>query len=222
MQRELEMLTQANPVASNEAEAWITTPRAQSSHERLIDAIESGATILEPETAIKSRPRASWRVALAAALMVVGVVAVPLWLFGGNRDHEGSPSLPDGTIELDPTHPAMRLLSQGAAGYDAFSATALEQGFEFICTAGGGPPAWKLCLVADNGVLAVVPFNGAEGLTATVSDAHLTHDVVVRMDTNTPVGILDTGPQATVTIEYLGEDVVGDMSAPWAPPSTGP
>lgn len=75
--------------------------------------------------------------------------------------------------------------------------------------------------MADNGVLALVPFTGAEGLTATVSDAHLIRDVVVRIDTNIPVGVLDTGPLATVTIEYLGETALGNMSAPWAPPTTG-
>jgi hypothetical protein len=54
-----------------------------------------------------------------------------------------------------------------------------------------------------------------------VSDAHLIRDVVVRIDTNIPVGVLDTGPLATVTIEYLGETALGNMSAPWAPPTTG-
>lgn len=221
MQRELEMLQQANPVLPDEVEAWISTPRALECYERLMNAIESGATVLEPETAIKPRRRGSWRVALAAALAVVAVVAVPLWLIGGNRGHEVSPALPDGAIELDPTHPAMRLLAQGATDYETFSAAALEQGLKFTCAAGGGPLAWELCLVADNGVLAVVPFNGAEGLTATVSDAHLTGDVLVPMDTDRPVGVLDTGPQATVTIEYYGEEVAGDMSAPWAPAQDG-
>jgi len=224
MKRELEMLQQANPVLSDEAEAWITTSRALGSYERLMDAIELGATVLEPETVIAPRPRASWRVALAAALVVVTVVAVPLWLFGGSRGHEVSPGLPDGAIALDPTHPAMRLLAEGAADYETFSAAASEQGLKFSCAAGGESPespAWELCLVADNGVLAVVPFNAVEGLTAKVSDAHLTRDIVVPIDTNRPFGVLDTGPQATVTIEYFGKEVVGDMSAPWAPAQDG-
>lgn len=220
MSGELGMLRRANPVLSDEAEAWTATTGAQLSHERLMIAIESGATVLEPDTVIATRPRASWRIALAAALMVVVVVAVPLWLFGGSRDVV-SPGLPDGATTLDQTHLAMRLLAQGATGYESFSEATSDQGLEdFACASGGGPPSWELCLVADSGVLAVVPFNGVEGLTATVSDANLAYDVVVPIDTNQPVGVLDTGPQATVTVEYFGE-WVGEMSAPWAPAQDG-
>lgn len=224
MSGELEVLRRANPVLSDEAEAWTATTGGQLSHERLISAIESGATVLEPDTVIATRPRSSWRIVLAVALMVVVVVAVPLWLFGGSRDIVVSSGLPDGATTLDQTHPAMRLLTRGATDYKSFSEAALSQGLEdFACANGGGPPAppsWELCLVADSGVLAVVPFNGAEGLTARVSDANLAHDVVVPIDTNQPVGVLDTGPQATVTVEYFGE-WVGEMSAPWAPTQDG-
>jgi hypothetical protein len=184
-------------------------------------AIESGATVLEPDTVVATRPRTSWRIMLAAALMVVVVVAVPLWLFGGSRDIVVSSGLPDGATTLDQTHPAMRLLTRGATDYESFSESASDQGLEdFACASGGGPPSWELCLVADSGVLAVVPFYGVDGLTATLSDSNLTHDVVVPIDTNKPVGVMDTGPQATVTVEYLGE-WVGEMSAPWAPAQDG-
>ena len=152
--------------------------------------------------------------------MLAAVVAMPLWLFGGSRD-DVSLGLPDGAIELDQLHPAMRLLAQGATDSDSFSEAALNQGIEgFVCAGGGGQPSWELCLVADGQVLAVVPFNGVEGLTARVSDANLTHDVVVPIDTNKAVGILETGPQATVIIEYFGERV-GEMSVPWATAQDG-
>ena len=220
MPREVEMLRRANPVLSDEAKAWTATTGAQLSHERLMIAIDSGTTVLEPETVIATRPRAMWRIALAAAVMLAAVVTMPLWLFGGSRD-DVSLGLPDGAIELDQLHPAMRLLAQGATDSDSFSEAALNQGIEgFVCAGGGGQPSWELCLVADGQVLAVVPFNGVEGLTARVSDANLTHDVVVPIDTNKAVGILETGPQATVIIEYFGERV-GEMSVPWATAQDG-
>ena len=220
MARELEMLRQANPVLPDEVEAWTATTGAQLSRERLMAVIDSGATMLEPETAIATRSRASWRFAVAAAVMVVAVVALPLWLLGGLGDDVSS-GLPDGAIGLDQMHPAMVLLAQGATDYERFSEAASDQGLEdFVCAGGGGEPSWELCLVADGNVLAVVPFHSIDNLKARVSDPNLTHDVVVPIDTNEPVGILDTGPQATVTIEYFGE-WVGEMFAPQAAAQNG-
>lgn len=119
--------------------------------------------------------------------------------------------------ELVETHPAMRLLAQGATDHESFAEAASAQELQFTCAAGGGFPPWELCLVAADGVLAVVPFEGIEGLVARVQDSHLTTDVVVPLDTSQPVGILNTGPQASVDIEYLSQGVVGEMSTTWSP-----
>lgn len=124
---------------------------------------------------------------------------------------------PEDLTELDESHPAMRLLTQGATDRESFATAASEQELQFVCAAGGEGPSWELCLVAHDGVLAVVPFGSVDGLVARLTDAHLTQDVLVPLDTDRAIGILHTGPQASVDIEYLGETVVGSMSAPWSP-----
>ena len=103
--------------------------------------------------------------------------------------------------------------------HDAFAAAAQAKDLSFTCAAGGGLVEWELCLVAADGVLAVVPFNSEPGLVARVSQPRLSRDVLVPLDTNQLVGIQYTGLQATLDIEYLGETIVGRMSAP--PPQPG-
>lgn len=82
----------------------------------------------------------TWQVSLVAAVVVVAVVAVPLWLIGAGRGDEVTPGLPEGTIALEASHPAMRLLAEGATDYDTFSAAASEQELHFTCASGGGTP----------------------------------------------------------------------------------
>jgi hypothetical protein len=123
---------------------------------------------------------------------------------------------PQDLTALDESHPAARLLAEGATDRESFATAASEQELRFVCAAGGEDPSWDLCLVSHEGVLAVVPFESIEGLVARVTDSHLTQDVVVPLDTNQPIGIRNTGPLASVDIEYLGETVVGSMSAPWS------
>jgi hypothetical protein len=123
---------------------------------------------------------------------------------------------PQDLVELEDTHPAVRLLAEGATDHDTFVAAASEQGIEFTCTAVEGFPSYELCLVAHEGVLAIVPFDGLTGLAARISDSNLVQDVVVPLDTTEPLGVLNTRPGTSVEIEYFG-DPMGGVSAPWSP-----
>jgi hypothetical protein len=124
---------------------------------------------------------------------------------------------PQDLVELDDNHPAVQLLAEGATDYETFAETASERDLQFTCAAGGGWPAYQLCLVAHDGVLAVVPFDGLPGLTARISEPNLAQDVVVPLNRTEPVGVLNTRPNTGVDIEYFGEETVGGMSAPWSP-----
>lgn len=135
---------------------------------------------------------------------------------GGETKLTGAPQ---DLTELDESHPVILLLAQGATDRESFAEAASEQQLQFVCAAGGEDPLWELCLVAHDGVLAVVPFESSEGLVARVTDPDLTQDVLVPLDTDRPVGIRNTGPLASVAIEDLGGTVVGAMSAPWSPSS---
>lgn len=122
-------------------------------------------------------------------------------------------------VDLTDTNPAIRILAQGGTSREAFAEAADAQGLSFTCAAGGAPPGlgfdqWELCLVAADGVLAVVPFDGEPGLVARIRQQDLSGDVLVPLDSNQPVGIRYTQPPAAgVDIEYFGE-AVGSMSAP--------
>lgn len=135
----------------------------------------------------------------------------------GETEVEGAP---EDLVELDATHPAVRLLNEGATEYETFATAASEQDFEFICSSSVGFPSYELCLVAHDGVLAVVPFDGLAGLTARISDPNLARDVVIPLDRIEPVGLVNTRPIAGVAVEYLGEPI-GSMSAPWSPTEEG-
>lgn len=114
---------------------------------------------------------------------------------------------------LAESHPASRLIAGGATSMDAFSDAAHAQGLDFVCASGGQFPSWELCLVAADGVLAVVPFDSAQGLAAKISDPALTREVIVPLDTSIASGVRTIGPTA-VDIEYYGARI-GGMSAPW-------
>lgn len=139
---------------------------------------------------------------VAIAIIVVGCT--------GNQGIQGSK---EDLTDLTSDHPAMRVLAEGATGYEAFSAAALEQELDFVCGDGGGPALWQLCLVADDGVLAVVPFDGVDGLVARLIDTAFSEDVLIPLDTDEPAGVLHARPGGSVAIEYRGE-VVGGLSMP--------
>lgn len=163
--------------------------------------------------------------AVAVVVLVVGLAGV--WIGrnlapadiaterpGLEQGESGLTGAPEDLIELDGSHPAVRLLAQGATDRKSFAEAASEQALQFVCASGGKDPSWELCLVAHEDVLAVVPFDSAEGLVARVSDPDLIRDVLVPLVTAEPVGIRNTGPRASIDIEYSGETVVGSMSAP--------
>jgi len=126
---------------------------------------------------------------------------------------QGIEGSPEDLTEVTSEHAAMMVLADGAVDYNAFSTAASERGLDSVCGAGGGPAPWQLCLVADNEVLAVVPFDGIDGLVARLTDPGLSEDVLIPLDTNEPVGVLHAGPGASVAIEYDGE-AFGELSTP--------
>ncbi|HEX9864059.1 MAG TPA: hypothetical protein VGC03_03740 [Acidimicrobiia bacterium] len=150
-------------------------------------------------------------------LVPVDTAEIPI-VKGGETELTGAPQ---DLTELDESHPAIRLPAQGATDRESFAEAASEQELQFVCAAGGEDPSWELCLVAHEGVLAVVPFESIEGLVARVTDSDLTQDVLVPLDTDRPIGIRNTGPLASVDIEYVDGTVVGSMSAPWSPSREG-
>lgn len=129
----------------------------------------------------------------------------------GDTEVQGAP---DDLVELDDSHAAMAILSQGATGFDAFTRVATDQGLSFVCGGSEGFPSWELCLVADDGVLAVVPFNSPPGLTARLSDPNLTQEIIVPLDRSQPVGITNLSRIGQVAaIEYRGQPI-GELSGP--------
>jgi hypothetical protein len=144
------------------------------------------------------------------ARIIAAAIAVSLSACTQDQGVEGSP---DDLTEVPSDHAAMRVLADGANDYNAFSTAASEQGLEFVCGAGGGPAPWELCLVVDNEILAVVPFDGAEGLVARLTDPGLSEDVLIHLDTNQPVGVVHTRAGASVNIEYNAE-AFGELSMP--------
>lgn len=119
--------------------------------------------------------------------------------------------------ELTDTHPAVRLLAEGATTREAFAEAALAEDLrDFSCASGGGFAEfdlWELCLVLADGLLAVVPFDGEPGLVVRIVHPSLTRDVVVPLDGDRPVGVRYPGSGARAEIEYLGL-TVGGMSVP--------
>lgn len=129
----------------------------------------------------------------------------------GETEVQGAP---DDLVELDDSHAAMAILSQGATGLDAFAGAANDQGLSFVCGSSEGFPSWELCIVADDGVLAVVPFNSPPGLTARLTDPNLIQEVIVPLDRSQPVGITNLSRTGqVVAIEYRGQPI-GELSGP--------
>jgi hypothetical protein len=145
------------------------------------------------------------------AAFIAALIASSLTACTQDQGIEGSPQ---DLTEVTADHAAMRVLADGADDYNAFSAAASERGLDFVCGAGGGPAPWELCLVADNDVLAIVPFDGIDGLVARLSDPGPSEDVVISLDIDQPVGVLHTGAgSSSVDIEYNGQ-AVGALSTP--------
>jgi hypothetical protein len=197
-----------------------TSPAPHPAHEAL-------RSTSRPAAPLSLRSGLVRMLAVAVVVLVVGLAGV--WIGrnlvpadmaaerpGVERAEPGLTGAPQDLTELDGSHPAVRLLAQGATDRESFAEAASEQELQFVCAAGGEDPSWELCLVAHKDVLAVVPFESVGGLVARVTDAHLIQDVLVPLDTDEPVGIQNTGPLASVDIEYFGETVVGSMSAPWS------
>lgn len=61
--------------------------------------------------------------------------------------------------------------------------------------------------------LAVVPFDGVDGLIARLKDPAFTEDALIPLDTDQPAGVLHAGPGGSVDIEDRWE-VVGGLSMP--------
>lgn len=159
-------------------------------------------------------------VAVAVLVLMAGLVGA---LIGRNlAPTAGGPTTsipsdgPFAPVELANSHPAKRILDAGVSNSETFATAASEQDLSYVCATGGGPTTWEMCLVAANGVLAIVPFNGSPGLTAVVSGGYLPHPTSVSMSDG-PLGIPNTGPGARVAIEYQGE-TIGETTAPWTSP----
>jgi hypothetical protein len=148
--------------------------------------------------------------AVGRATFTVAVIAI---IFVGCTRDQGIEGSTEDLTELTSDHAAMRVLAEGATDYDTFSAAVLDQELDFVCGAGGGPAPWQLCLVADDGVLAVVPFDGVDGLVARLKAPAFSEDVLIPLDTDQPAGVLHAGPGGSVDIEDRGE-VVGGLSMP--------
>jgi len=142
--------------------------------------------------------------------LTVAVIAITFVGCAGDQGIEGST---EDLTELTSDHAALIVLAKGATDYDTFSAAATEQELDFICGAGGGPAPWQLCLVVDDGVLAVVPFDGVDGLVARLKGPAFSEDVLIPLDTDQPVGVLHAGSGGSVDIEDNGE-VFGGLSMP--------
>ena len=130
----------------------------------------------------------------------------------GETQLQGSPQ---DLVELDSSNPVNQILAEGSDDMDSFGQAAGERDLQFVCGGGkGGTPSRSLCLVGLDGVLIVVPFDDAPGLTARISDPGLVEDVVIPLDRTEPVGVANLSPTAgLVQIEYFGEEI-GSTSRP--------
>lgn len=127
----------------------------------------------------------------------------------GETELEGAP---EDLVPIEDPHPVMQLWANTRTIPD-FSDALDSAGYNFTCSGGGAPP-YRLCLVASDGVLVVIPIEGAAGQTVRISDPGLAQDVVVPLDQDQLIGITNIqGGGVEGVVEYLGEET-GSMSAP--------
>jgi hypothetical protein len=108
-------------------------------------------------------------------------------------------------VAIPDSHPALRLIADGATAIEEFTEAATRDKLRFICASGGVFLTWELCLVAADGVLAVVPFENYAGLVATITAPGLSGEVRILLDIERPVGVRSSLAGAIVEIDYLGQ-----------------
>lgn len=149
-----------------------------------------------------------WRMAAAATLVLV-VGAGAGWLASGNDapgDGEGPAAVDDAAaVPLPDTHPAARILAEGADDTSSFSERARPLDLPFHCSAGGMS---QLCLLYADGMVAVVPLAGGPGFTATISGAAVHEDATVALDDG-PVALPGPGGRVTAVVR----DSTGERAA---------
>jgi len=82
VQSELELIRSANPVDMAAADEWSASELAPLCRQRVMEAIDSGATVLAMDSVDRARPARPWQIALLAGVVVLAAVALPYWLLG--------------------------------------------------------------------------------------------------------------------------------------------
>ena len=115
-------------------------------------------------------------------------------------------------VAIEDSHPVAGLWA-ATGTIPEFSDVLDAAGYNFTCSGGGIPP-YRLCLVAADDVLVVIPIEGAAGQTVRISDSGLVQDVVVPLDQDELIGIRNMhGGGVEGIIEYFGEET-GSLTAP--------
>lgn len=127
----------------------------------------------------------------------------------GETELEGAP---EDLVVVEDSHPVAELLASTGT-VPEFSDALNDAGYKFTCSGGGAPP-YRLCLVAAEDMLVVIPIEGVAGQTVRISNSGLVQDVVVPLDQEKLIGISNMqGGGVEGVIEYLGEET-GGLSAP--------
>ena len=111
-------------------------------------------------------------------------------------------------VGLPDDHPAALLLAT-ASTFDEFSEAATEQDLRFVCAES---VIWQVCLVLEDDLLAVVPFEVPSGLTGTVESGSLDDAVSIPLDRGA-TGVAGVDMSVTLTLSQDGE-MVGSISGP--------
>ena len=170
-------------------------PGARSAvlHVRLVDSDRVEVLRADPSDMDRGR------VTVASDLAVGGVVIVYLDENGDVVTARGGHVGPFGTgiVEVPASHAAQRLLADGFP-----TDGSPELGPEAICAESD----WRICLVLDDGILAVVAFGNADGTAVTLEESALPEgSITLPTAGDTVIGVESPGGSVTATVLVAGE-----------------
>ena len=116
----------------------------------------------------------------------------------------------DGTVTaiVPPEHPAVDLTAHVSSAKE-FAAAAEERGLRFMCAEGGGRRPWQMCMLAADGIVAVVPFGDSDELEVRLTSS--SHDrVLVPLDPVDIYGVSHVTGPIRLDVEHAGR-VIGQL-----------
>lgn len=131
--------------------------------------------------------------------------AVPWSTGGGTAGGAGQ------IVDLPADHAAAQILATSPT-YDEFAELATAENREFVCGAGGATMTWEVCLLLEDGLLAVVPFTNSPGLMGTIESPDLAGPVVVPLE-GEAIAVQGIELSVAFTITFQGEEI-GSVSGP--------